>query len=114
MRCATVTGAPNLAGLPQRFLTPAELARQRRARPGDLWLGWGFDWSSDHAQLALDLIRAGPHRLVPGDADTLGRTGSMAWPSARPRCGCRSPTAPGTSSSSAPRGRARPGCSICW
>lgn len=61
-----------LAGLPQRFLTPAELARERRARPGDLWLGWGFDWSSDHAQLALDLIRAGPHRLVPGDADTLG------------------------------------------
>ncbi|NVZ10523.1 conjugative transfer system coupling protein TraD [Allochromatium humboldtianum] len=61
-----------LAGLPQRFLTPAELDRQRRARPGDLWLGWGFDWSSDHAQLALDLIRAGPHRLVPGDADTLG------------------------------------------
>ena len=61
-----------LAGLPQRFLTPAELARERRARAGDLWLGWGFDWSSDHAQLALDLIRAGPHRLVPGDADTLG------------------------------------------
>ena len=61
-----------LAGLPQRFLTPTELARERRARPGDLWLGWGFDWSSDHAQLALDLIRAGPHRLVPGDADTLG------------------------------------------
>jgi len=61
-----------LAGRPQRFLTPAELARERRARPGDLWLGWGFDWSSDHAQLALDLIRAGPHRLVPGDADTLG------------------------------------------
>lgn len=61
-----------LAGLPQRFLTPTELARERRARPGDLWLGWGFDWSSDHAQLALDLIRAGPHRLVSGDADTLG------------------------------------------
>ncbi len=61
-----------LAGLPQRFLTPAELAAQQHARPDDVWLGWGFDWNSEHAQLALDLIRAGPHRLVPGDQETLG------------------------------------------
>ena len=38
-----------LAGLPQRFLTPTELARERRARAGDLWLGWGFYWSSIHS-----------------------------------------------------------------
>ena len=57
-----------LIGQPLAFLTPTQLAEQCRRRREALWLGWGFDWNSEHAQLALDLIRVGPERIVPAQS----------------------------------------------
>ncbi|MBK1717294.1 conjugative transfer system coupling protein TraD [Thiocystis violacea] len=53
-----------LAGQPLAFMDPAQLAEQCRRHRDDIWFGWGFDWNSTHAQLSLDLIRAGPERFV--------------------------------------------------
>ena len=53
-----------LGGQPLVVLDPQTLIRQCRRRPDALWLGWGFDWNSEHAQLALELIRVGPERIV--------------------------------------------------
>lgn len=54
-----------LGGQPLSFLDPERLRALGQRRPADLWLGWGFDWNAEHAQLALDLIRVGPERIVP-------------------------------------------------
>ena len=54
-----------LAGSALSFLTLTQLRDQCRRHRDDLWFGWGFDWNSEHAQLSLDLIRAGPERFVP-------------------------------------------------
>ncbi|WP_242470760.1 conjugative transfer system coupling protein TraD [Thiocystis violacea] len=58
-----------LGGQPLAFLDPERLRAHGQRRPEDLWLGWGFDWNAEHAQLALELIRVGPERIVPPHPD---------------------------------------------
>ncbi len=53
-----------LGGSPLAFMGQDTLAQQCRRHREDIWFGWGFDWNSEHAQLSLDLIRAGPQRFV--------------------------------------------------
>ena len=52
-----------LRGKPLAFIAPPVLERQV-GRGEDLWLGWGFDWTGEHAQLVHDLLRVGPARLI--------------------------------------------------
>jgi conjugal transfer pilus assembly protein TraD len=61
-----------LRGKPLAFIDSSNLARAMGCRP-ELWLGWGFDWTGSHAQLAHDLLRAGPARLI---GNTSGRLGA--------------------------------------
>ena len=53
-----------LRGKPVAFLTPEALERRVRAAPDRIWLGWGFEWTATHAQLAHDLLRIGPEQVV--------------------------------------------------
>ena len=41
---------------------------------GNLWMGKGYDWTAQHTQLALDLLRAGPERFAPRDPQRMGAT----------------------------------------
>lgn len=50
----------------------ARLARQVRARPEHLWLGWGFEWTARHAQLVHDLLATGLTEVVTPDPERLG------------------------------------------
>ena len=59
-----------LIRLPARRL--ARLAGRHRDR---LWLGWGFEWEGQHAQLVHDVLRRGVGELVPVDPRRLG----AAW-----------------------------------
>jgi hypothetical protein len=52
-----------LRGRPLAFIAPSALERQV-GRGADLWLGWGFDWTGEHAQLVHDLLRVGPARVI--------------------------------------------------
>jgi conjugal transfer pilus assembly protein TraD len=60
-----------LRGKPLTFLDPSTLAR-RPKRAEQLWLGWGFDWERDHAQLLHDLLRTAPARCVRSRVEGLG------------------------------------------
>jgi conjugal transfer pilus assembly protein TraD len=60
-----------LRGTPLRFLAPERLAG-RVGRGTHLWLGWGFDWDSTHAQLLADLLRVGPARFVHSSPQQIG------------------------------------------
>jgi conjugal transfer pilus assembly protein TraD len=52
-----------LHGRPLAFIDTPSFERQVGRGP-ELWLGWGFDWTGAHAQLAHDLLRASPARLI--------------------------------------------------
>ncbi|WP_453888750.1 conjugative transfer system coupling protein TraD [Thiorhodovibrio frisius] len=53
-----------LNGRPLAFVTAEELAKTMHRVKGQLWLGKGFEWERDQAQLAHDLLRVGPSRLA--------------------------------------------------
>lgn len=36
----------------------------KKLKTEDLWLGWGFDWDTSHAQLAFDLIKRDPTKFA--------------------------------------------------
>jgi conjugal transfer pilus assembly protein TraD len=62
-----------LRGRPQAFLDPATLRRRLKRHPDALWLGWGFPWDVEQAQLTHDLLRIGPSEMTGTVAeDTLG------------------------------------------
>ncbi|MBK8286389.1 MAG: conjugative transfer system coupling protein TraD [Ahniella sp.] len=48
-----------LCGTPLRFGSLPELAARVHERPEAIWLGQGFVWGADHAQMALELRRRG-------------------------------------------------------
>ncbi|MBK8284918.1 MAG: type IV secretion system DNA-binding domain-containing protein [Ahniella sp.] len=62
-----------LLGSPLRFGSLRELAARVHERPDAIWLGQGFAWGPEHAQMALELRRRGhlidhgaPHRSLKG------------------------------------------------
>lgn len=50
-----------LAGKPVRVISTAELAR--KTRPGQVWMGWGFEWRREHMQRLYELEKRDPRRL---------------------------------------------------
>ena len=63
-----------LRGYPLEFVAPAAFADQLPQWAGNLWMGKGYDWTAQHTQLALDLLRAGPERFAPRDPQRMGAT----------------------------------------
>ncbi|MFE8031793.1 conjugative transfer system coupling protein TraD, partial [Thiohalocapsa marina] len=53
-----------LAGRALAFVTAGQLAETMHRVQGQLWLGRGFEWEREQAQLAHDLLRVGPSRLT--------------------------------------------------
>jgi conjugal transfer pilus assembly protein TraD len=53
-----------LKGRALTFVTANQLAETMQRVAGQLWLGRGFEWERDQAQLAHDLLRVGPSRLA--------------------------------------------------
>ena len=53
----------SLRGRGVEWLTTTELAAKMSARPGHVWLGWGFLWSRVHAQRLQDLQQLDTRRL---------------------------------------------------
>ncbi len=56
-----------LRGYPLEFVAPTDFADQMPQWTGNLWMGKGYDWTAQHTQLALDLMREGPERFAPRD-----------------------------------------------
>ncbi len=54
-----------LIGYPPRVVPPELVLRKARQRPDQLWLGWGFNWDRECAQVAYELERRGIERLIP-------------------------------------------------
>ena len=53
-----------LKGRALTFVTADKLAETMQRVSGQLWLGRGFEWEREQAQLAHDLLRVGPSRLA--------------------------------------------------
>ena len=62
----------NLNGRALAFVTAEQLARTMARFPGQLWLGRGFPWEREQAQLAHDLLRVGPARLTDVSPTAIG------------------------------------------
>ncbi|MGB5734946.1 MAG: DUF87 domain-containing protein, partial [Thiohalocapsa sp.] len=61
-----------LTGRALHFVTAADLAATMQRVSGQLWLGRGFEWERDQAQLAHDLLRVGPSRLAAASHTQIG------------------------------------------
>lgn len=57
----------NLSGQTVTFMTRQELRDICAEHPNELFLGFGFTWSQDMAQLTHQIERADPARLIPSD-----------------------------------------------
>lgn len=57
----------------QRF-NVASLAGIVRRHPDQWWLGWGFEWNQQHAQLAYDIQKRDLTGLIPVNLDRMGAT----------------------------------------
>ena len=54
-----------LIGRPIECVPPAFVQKKAAQRPDHLWLGWGFEWGREEAQLIYELERYKPEKLVP-------------------------------------------------
>lgn len=61
-----------LRGRSLTFLAQDRLAARIKRRPGMLWMGWGFEWTRRHAQLAYDFINNAPPGYAPRRPDRIG------------------------------------------
>ncbi|MBP1151318.1 conjugative transfer system coupling protein TraD [Methylocaldum sp. RMAD-M] len=78
----TLWRAPSAIGLWRRKrrlirsrLTYWQATRLKRwvgRHPGQLWLGWGFDWGQRHAQLAHEILKRDLSELIPVRQDRMG------------------------------------------
>lgn len=57
-----------LSGIGVDFLKIAEIKRRAAENPSKIWLGYGFDWRSQHTQRIYDLKRANPSDFYPPTA----------------------------------------------
>ena len=62
----------NLQGRELAFVTADDLAQTMKRFPGQLWLGRGFSWEREQAQLAHDLLRIGPSQLTEVSPSAVG------------------------------------------
>ncbi|MEA1053801.1 DUF87 domain-containing protein, partial [Lamprobacter modestohalophilus] len=62
----------NLQGRELAFVTAVDLAQTMARFPGQLWLGQGFPWEREQAQLAHDLLRIGPSQLTEVSPSAVG------------------------------------------
>ena len=53
-------------------LTREELMEICAQRPGSLFMGWGFEWTQEQAQITYTLGRYSPEKLVPRDEGDMG------------------------------------------
>lgn len=55
------------------FMTRDELRAICKKRPGHLFLGYGFNWSQNEAQIAYTLSRHDPERIIPRSDGEMGQ-----------------------------------------
>lgn len=53
----------SIIGRPITFMTTKALLE--RVQPGDVWLGWGFDWKPEHSQRVYELRKTDPALFYP-------------------------------------------------
>ena len=63
-----------LLSLGPTFLDVAHVIRKTQRHPDDLWLGWGFEWSQRHAQLAYEILKRDIRELIPYRHGLMGAT----------------------------------------
>lgn len=68
----------NLAGIPLAFITRKQLRKKLEARtksgaPPAIFLGYGYNWGQEHAQLVHTVLRQDPNKLVQGLGDQMGQ-----------------------------------------
>jgi conjugal transfer pilus assembly protein TraD len=63
-----------LHGRKLAFIAQSAVPGQLRRHHGWLWIGWGFEWTREHTQLAHDLMRAGASRYARRAAGQMGAT----------------------------------------
>jgi len=68
----------NLAGTPVSFTSRAELIEQTKGEGERMFLGYGFEWTQEHAQLVHQLLRSDPKGLAPAD-DANGKAMGKPW-----------------------------------
>jgi conjugal transfer pilus assembly protein TraD len=54
----------SLEGRGPEWITSEEVAQKIRARPGHVWLGWGYQWQRAHAQRLFDLQKIDVAKLT--------------------------------------------------
>lgn len=70
MRLAKIQG--KLEGAELTFMTRQELKALTKDRPGELFLGFGFPWGQQQAQIVHTLRRYDPERFLPRAAGDMG------------------------------------------
>lgn len=76
----------DLIGKPFAYLNAMMLVRLMRARPAELWLGFGFNWSRLHAQRSVEMRKHAEEDVIPPKwfrtlrgADKLMQPVGKAW-----------------------------------
>lgn len=70
LRLAKIQG--KLGGAELSFMTRTELKALTKGREGELFLGYGFNWGQEQAQIVHTLRRYDPDRFLPRSADGMG------------------------------------------
>lgn len=63
-----------LLSLGTTFMVATKIPILMRRKPQDLWLGWGFEWSQKHAQLAYEMTKRDIRTLIPYRHGLMGAT----------------------------------------
>jgi len=72
------TARNSLRGKDIEWVTTEEVVRKMNQYPGELWLGWGFQWKRKHAQKMYDLDKLEIEDLRPPSLFT-ALTGNKMW-----------------------------------
>ena len=62
-----------LRGFPLEFQPIEHLVAKLKERPDAIWLGTGFAWSQEHAQLVHEIARSDEQKIVPRDDGNMGQ-----------------------------------------
>ena len=62
---ATWRTKKNLEGYPLEFYNPSQLRKTMNSNPGKIWLGTGFPWTQQHAQLAFEILKVDIRTVLP-------------------------------------------------
>lgn len=61
-----------LTGKGISFTDHEEVARRVRKEPGQIWLGWGFEWTPKHTQRAMEILSSDWEQVLPRPENPTG------------------------------------------